>query len=466
MRKPSRQKLRFVCIALIAALAALSPAFAADTTASPLPPLAFTDRVLPNGLRVLASENHRTPTVAIYVFYRVGSKDDPPGRSGFAHLFEHLMFKSTKNMASEQLDRLTEDVGGANNAYTADDATVYHETVPSNHLERLLWAEAERMSNLTVDEKNFKSERAVVQEEYRQSYAANPYGDLYLQTVIQGFTKHPYKRPGIGNLAELQAATVADVRAFHKTYYRPDNAVLVVVGDFDPAQLKSWTEKYFGAVAKPTGAIPRVTIVEPPRTEQKHIAVSAPDVPLPAFSATYLVPGVADTDTPALDVAANVLASGESSRLYRALVYDKQIASDVSAESNTNTASGLFTVLITAASGAKLPDLETTAFAEMDRLRAGEITPAELAKAKTNLVAQIVRTRETVDGTANFLGQSAVFLGDPHRINSQLSQINAVTGADVLRVAQKYLSPANRVIISYTAKEVAAPVAKPREGKQ
>ncbi|MBC7807111.1 MAG: insulinase family protein, partial [Akkermansiaceae bacterium] len=149
----------------------------ANAPASPLPDLKYRDRTLPNGLRVLSSENHRTPTVAIYVFYRVGGKDDPPGKSGFAHLFEHLMFKSTRNMVSEQLDRLTEDVGGQNNAYTTDDVTVYHETVPSNHLERLLWAEAERMSNLNVDDANFKSERAVVQEEFRQSYAANPYGD-------------------------------------------------------------------------------------------------------------------------------------------------------------------------------------------------------------------------------------------------------------------------------------------------
>ncbi|MBC8139854.1 MAG: insulinase family protein [Armatimonadetes bacterium] len=454
----------FAALATFVALCAVSPAFAAPPVgdaASPLPPLAFTDRTLPNGLRVLASENHQTPTVAIYVFYKVGSKDDPPGRSGFAHLFEHLMFKSTKNMASEQLDRLTEDVGGANNAYTADDVTVYHETVPSNHLERLLWAEAERMSNLTVDEKNFKSERAVVQEEFRQSYAANPYGDLYLQTTIQGFTKHPYKRPGIGNLAELQAATVTDVKAFHKTYYRPDNAVLVVVGDFDPAQLKMWADRYFGAVAKPRGAIPRVTAVEPPRTAQRHVAVTAPDVPLPAFSATYLTPGVADADTPALDVLASVLGEGESSRLYRALVYDKQIASEVSVESNGNTEAGLFTVLVTAASGEKLPDLETAAFAEMDKLREEEITAKELEKAKVSLVGGIVRARETVDGTANFLGVAAVLLGDPSRINTELARVNAVTAADVLRVAKKYLSPMNRVIVSYTAKTATVPVAKP-----
>ncbi len=451
---------RFVAVS-VAALAATGSVFAvpvqkqpppANPAASPLPALKYRDRTLPNGLRVLSSENHRTPTVAIYVFYRVGGKDDPPGRSGFAHLFEHLMFKTTRNMVSEQLDRLTEDVGGQNNAYTADDVTVYHETVPSNHLERLLWAEAERMSNLNVDEANFKSERAVVQEEFRQSYSANPYGDLYLQTTIQAFSTHPYRRPVIGNIAELAAATVEDVRAFHKTYYRPDNAVLVVVGDFDTAQFDGWVDKYFAVVPKPESAVPRVTVTEPPRTKEKRVALTAPDVPLPAFSATYLMPGAVDKDTPALDVLANILGSGESSRLYRSLVYQKQIASDVSVASDSKQDAGIFTLVVTAAGGKTLDALEPAALAEIDKLRGTPVTAAELAKAKNNLTDDIVRTRETVDGTANYLGL-ATLVGNPERINTDLAAINAVTAADVLRVAKKYLAPTNRTVIRYTSKK-------------
>ena len=451
---------RFVPI-VAALLAVAAPVFAAPPApkqaASPLPLVVFDDRTLPNGLRVLSSENHRTPTVAIYVFYRVGSKDDPPGKSGFAHLFEHLMFKSTRNMASETLDRLTEDVGGQNNAYTSDDLTVYHETVPSNHLERLLWAEAERMANLTVDDANFKSERAVVQEEYRQSYAANPYGDLDLATTIQGFAVHPYRRPTIGNIAELSAATVADVRAFHSTFYRPDNAVLVVVGDFDPAQLGAFVDKYFGAVAKPLGAIPRVTVKEPPRLREKRVAVSAPDVPLPAFSATYLTPGAAAKDVPALDVLANILGSGESSRLYRSLVYDTQIASDVSVYADSKVDAGLFTVQITAAGGKQLPAVEAAALAEIEKLRTAPVSPAELAKAQNNLTGDAVRARETADGTANYLGSAVMLLGDANRINTELVAVNAVTAADVLRVAKQYLASTNRTVISYTAKTATTP---------
>ncbi len=454
-------RIRFVCSAaltiLLAGGSAASAAPPAAKTASPLPALAFRDRTLPNGLRVLTSENHRTPTVAVYVFYRVGSKDDPAGRSGFAHLFEHLMFKSTRNMKAEQFDRLTEDVGGQNNAYTQDDMTVYTETVPSNHLERILWAEADRMSNLNVDEANFKSERAVVEEEFRQSYAANPYGVLELQTTMQGFAAHPYKRPTIGNIAELDSATLPDVRAFHDTYYRSDNAVLVVVGDFDPSQLDGWVDKYFAAVAKPSGTVPRVTIKEPLRTAEKRVAFAEPDVPLPAFTVTYLTPGVADKDAPALDVLANILGSGQSSRLYHSLVYTKQIASDASTGTDSRQDAGLFTLQVTAAGGKSLPAVEAAALAELDVVRAASVTPAELAKAKNNLIAGIVRSRETVNGTANYLGSAAVLYGDPNRINTELDAINAVTVQDVRRVANQYLAPSNRTLISYTAKVVATP---------
>src|ERR1043166_5198806 len=187
-----------------------------------MPQLKFADRTLKNGLRVLSVEDHSSPTVAIQVWYHVGSKDDPDHRSGFAHLFEHIMFKSTKNMKAEMMDRLTEDVGGQNNAFTQDDVTVYYETVPSNYLETLLWAEAERLASLTVDDENFKSERAVVQEEYRQSVLAPPNGRLFYALDQKSFTAHPYKRPTIGSIEDLDAATIADVIKFHDTYYRPD----------------------------------------------------------------------------------------------------------------------------------------------------------------------------------------------------------------------------------------------------
>ncbi|HET8783301.1 MAG TPA: pitrilysin family protein, partial [Pyrinomonadaceae bacterium] len=211
-------------------LAMISVLVAAQFTASAqtrMPQMKFSDRTLPNGMRVLSAADSSSPTVAIQVWYHVGSKDDPQKRSGFAHLFEHIMFKSTKNMKSEMMDRLTEDVGGFNNAFTADDVTVYFEVVPSNYLETLLWAEADRLSGLNVDDPNFKSERDVVKEEYRQGVLAPPYGRFEYLLQERSFSEHPYKRPGIGSIEDLDAASLKDVQEFHTTYYRPDNATLV-----------------------------------------------------------------------------------------------------------------------------------------------------------------------------------------------------------------------------------------------
>src|SRR5262249_46053926 len=225
-------------------------------------PIAYTQRTLANGLQVVAIEDHTSPTVAIQVWYHVGSKDDPAGRSGFAHLFEHLMFKATKHLKAEQFDRLTEDVGGHNNASTNDDFTNYFEAVPSNHLQRLLWAEAERMAHLEVVDETFKSERGVVEEELRQRVLASPYGRLFNAVPKDSYLKHPYKRPGIGSIEDLEAASLDDVIKFHSTYYRPDYATLIVAGDFDPAELTHLVDQYFAPLPKPATPIPHVTETE------------------------------------------------------------------------------------------------------------------------------------------------------------------------------------------------------------
>src|SRR6266851_6555585 len=235
-----------------------------------MPQIKFRERTLANGLRVLSFVDKSSPTVAINIWYHVGSKDDPDQRSGFAHLFEHIMFKSTKNMKAEMMDRLTEDVGGNNNAFTEDDVTVYYEVVPSNYLETLLWAEAERLSGLNVDDENFKSERDVVKEEYRQSILAPPYGKFFYAMQQKSFNSHPYKRPTIGSIEDLDAATLENVRNFHATYYRPDNATLLVVGDFDPKQFDAWVDKYFGPIQKPALPLPRVQTKEAERAGEKR----------------------------------------------------------------------------------------------------------------------------------------------------------------------------------------------------
>ena len=438
-----RSVTRFVLSVLL--LTILQFAGAAQTR---MPQLKFADRTLPNGLRVLSAPDHSSPTVAIQVWYHVGSKDDPPHRSGFAHLFEHIMFKSTKNMKSEMMDRLTEDVGGFNNAFTADDVTVYYEVVPSNYLETLIWAEADRLSGLNVDDANFKSERDVVKEEYRQSVLAPPYGRFFYLLQEKSFVEHPYKRPTIGSIEDLDAASLHDVQEFHATYYRPDNATLVVVGDFDPKQLEAWVDKYFGPIAKPDRPLPRVKVKEPPREKETRFTEYGSN-DLPAVGFTYLTPRQADPDSDALRVVDAILSSGESSRLYHSLVYTQQLAAEADANSETREDASLFILLAVLSEGKKPEDAEKSLLAEIKKLQDAPVSAAELDKAKNQIITDQLRQRETSNGKALALGEAAVLLGDPARVNTDLARLQAVTAVDVQRVMKKYFGDQNRLVLYY-----------------
>lgn len=416
-----------------------------------IPAINYKHRVLSNGLEVYSAVDHATPTVAIQVWYRVGSKNDPEGRSGFAHLFEHMMFKSTKNMPAEMLDRLTEDVGGWNNATTYDDSTPYYEVVPSNYLETLLWAEAERMGSLNVDEANFKSERDVVKEEFRYRVLAPSYGRLYYELEKNSFTKHPYRRPGIGSMEDLDAATIEDVRAFHQTFYRPDNAILIVVGDFDQAQLDAWVDKYFTPIAKPSTAIPAVDVKEPARTAAKRVTVTGPNVPLPGLAITWLAPAASHKDSSALNVAAALLGRGESSRLYQSMVQKKEIAAEVDAQADLRADLGLFGLISIAASGHTSAEGEKALMAELQKLATKPIPAAELDKVKNLLITDALRERETNNGKANAIGEAIVLQKDASQVNRGLAELQSVTAADVQRVVKKYLLDAKPVILSYVS---------------
>ncbi|WP_309088181.1 pitrilysin family protein [Phenylobacterium sp.] len=447
---------RAAALGLLLATTALAPAALAQTrptaAAAEVPPIAFKQRTLPNGLKVFTSLDKATPNVTVQVWYGVGSKDDPQGRSGFAHLFEHMMFKATRNMPAETIDRMTEDVGGFNNASTWDDFTNYYEVVPANHLERLLWVEAERLSSLVVDEATFKSERDVVKEEFRQNYLSQPYGRLFGLYVPQAsYSVHPYKRPGIGNIEELDAATIDDVRAFHQTWYRPDNAALIVVGNFDEAQLNAWVDKYFGPLKRPAQPMPRVTAKEPPRTKAGVFEGYGPNVPLPAVAITWQATDAAHPDAPALMVLDAILSAGKSSRLYNSLVYEKQIAAEAMSNADLPQDPGLFMVGAVMASGHTIQEGEAALLAEVKRLRDAPPSAAELAEAKNELIAGQLRERETIDGRAFALGQMLMLTGDAAKANTVLAELQAVTAADVQRVAQKYLADDKRMTIRYRA---------------
>ncbi|WP_293385926.1 pitrilysin family protein [Phenylobacterium sp.] len=419
---------------------------------SKVPPIAYKQRTLANGLQVYESLDRSTPNVTVQLWYGVGSKNDPAGRSGFAHLFEHLMFKATRDLPAESFDRLTEDVGGLNNASTADDYTNYYEVVPANQLQRLIWAESERMSTLVVDEDNFKSERQVVEEELRQRVLAAPYGRLFSLYLPQAtYATHPYHRPGIGSIQELDAATLDDVRTFHEEYYRPDNAALIVVGNFDEAELNAWVDKYFGPLKDPAQPIKRVTAVEPPRTHPGVYDGYGPNVPLPAVAITWLGPKASDPDAPALRVLDSILSGGKSSRLYDSLVYEKQIAAEIYSNADLPAQPGNFAVGAIMASGHTIAEGEAALLAQVKRLQTAPPTAQELETAKNQLITGKLRERETIDGRGFALGYALRIDGDASKVNSELADLQAVTAADVQRVAKKYLDPNTRMTIRYRA---------------
>ena len=437
---------------------------------SNVPPIGFHDRTLPNGMRVLTSLDRTTPNVSVQVWYGVGSRNDPLGRSGFAHLFEHMMFKATRDMPAENMDRLTEDVGGFNNASTWDDLTNYYEVIPGNHLERLLWAESERMTSLVIDQANFASERDVVKEELRLRVLAEPYGRLFNNIISDAsWSVHPYRRPTIGSIEELDAATLDDVRAFHAAYYRPDNAVLIVVGNFDEAQLNRWIDQYFGSIARPTAPLQHVTAVEPPRSGPRTVVAYGPNVPLPAVMITWPAPPASHRDAAALRVLDAILSSGQSSRLYNSLVYDQQIAAQIFSDADLRQQPGIFYVGAVMASGHTVEQGEAALRAQVAAVRDRPVTAAELSEAKNELIAGAVRERETIDGRAEALGMAFWIEGDPRRANSQIAELQAVTAADIQRVARTYLPENQRVVIHYLnesarpagAAATAAPPAQP-----
>jgi zinc protease len=429
------------------ALPVLAIAAPRAVTMAPLP---LRERRLANGLQVVTIPERSAATVSVQVWYRVGGKDDPPGRSGFAHLFEHMMFKSTRHMPNEMFDRLTEDVGGNNNAFTAEDVTAYHNDVPANHAERLLWAEAERMSNLNVDQANFDSERKVVQEELRQRVLASPYGRLFNALAPNGFEVHPYKRPVIGSIEDLAAATLDDVRAFHATYYRPDNALLIVAGGFEPPAVDRWVDRYFGALEVPNTPIPRVTAKEPPRRADADVTLHGPNVPLPALALVWKGPAAASPDSAALQVAGALLSSGESSRLNEALVYREQLAQQAGFSADLYADAGLITAHAIVASDKPLEQARAALLREITRLAERPIGAAEIDKVRTGLLTAALISRQTPYGKASAVGSGAILRNDVRFADRELGELQAVTAADVQRVLKRHVLGAHRVTITYT----------------
>jgi zinc protease len=444
LRAAPRLALPLAAVALVLA-AGPPPAAAAPVRVTP-PVLAVHEHRLANGLEVLLYEDHTVPVASVEVWYHVGSKDERPGRTGFAHLFEHLMFKGSAHVGPEEHSHFIESIGGRDNATTDWDRTLYFETIPSNYLERILWMEADRMQSLDVSEANFRAEREVVKEERRLRIDDPPFGRLFEVVFANTFTTHPYHSLPIGSMADIDAATIADVREFYRTWYVPNNATLVVAGDLDPARTLRWIDTWFGAIPKGP-PLSHAAPPEPPQTAERREVAYDSKAPLPAVILTFHVPAARDPDLYPLQVASRILSQGESSRLYRKLVYERQLAVAAGGRAFALEDPGVFFFYATLQQGQKPEAGEAALDEEIDRLRGEQVSAGELEKARNQIVARLVFERERADAKATAIGQASVILGDVARVNHDLERFQQVTAADIQRVARKYFTRANRTTV-------------------
>jgi len=425
-----------------ALLCCAATAFGAGVT---LPPTKVHSLVLPNGLRALLVEKHEAPVVSVQLWYHVGSKDEVPGKTGFAHLFEHLMFQGTKNVGPEQFSDYIVRSGGLDNANTTEDYTVFWETIPSSVLPVALWLEADRMRNLEINAKAFDTEREVVKEERRTRFDNPPYGTVIETLYELAFSVHPYRHMPIGSMEDLDRASVSDIQAFYDAYYVPNNATLIIVGDFERREVEDMIQKYFSSLA-PGKPVERKIPLEPPQASKRVLKLTR-NVALPAFVAAYHMPADGTPDAYPLRVAARILSEGESSRIYRRLVYEKQMALQAQSAGNFTEDPNLFFVLAILNSGHPPAQGEGEMTAELERLKLEPVSAEELAKAKNQILRDFVVSRQSVQSLGEELGYAAVVLKDPNLLNSELDRFLAVSAEDIQRVARRYFIPENATVL-------------------
>ena len=450
-----------IAAALATIAAAQRPSSGSDGIRIP-----FESYTLANGLTVITSLDRTTPTVAVNVWYHVGSKNEVAGRTGFAHLFEHVMFTGSGHVPYGLHDKLTEGVGGSNNGTTSNDRTTYYEAIPSNYLESALWLESDRMGFLldSLDLAKLNAQRDIVKNERRQGVDNQPYGrarEILAQATYP--TSHPYSWDVIGSMEDLSAASEEDVKNFFRLYYAPNNTFLAVVGDFDPAQVKAWVQKYFGEI--PRGKPIARPSVAPVTLDTERRLVYEDRVQLPRLYVQWPTVGEQHEDHFALEVLGAVLAGPRTARLTKALVYDKQSAASVSVSQGTNENVGDFGMTITPRPGNTLTDLEQAADAVIDRLKAEGPTAEEIQKAVAGQELAFVRGLESNLGKAFRLADGAGFHGDPGYFRTEYNKVQSVTAADIKRVANKYLTK-GRVVLSIVPLGKLDQAAKPGESKE
>jgi len=456
MRIQPKRTAWLACLALVCTAAVQS-----DTIKIP-----FTTYTLPNGLTVILSVDHTTPTVAVEAWYHVGSKNEIPGRTGFAHLFEHVMFTGSGHVPYGLHDKLTEGIGGSNNGTTSNDRTVYFETVPSNYLEAELWLESDRMGYLldTLDVAKLNAQRDIVKNERRQSVDNQPYGragEILSRAIYP--PSNPYSWDVIGSMEDLSAASEDDVKNFFRLYYAPNNTFLSVVGDIDPVQAKAWIAKYFGDL--PRGKAITRPSVAPVTLQDEQRLVFEDRVQIPRLYVEWPTVGERSDDRFALQLLGAILSGPRTARLTKALIYDQQAAASVSARQGSNEDVGEFGMTVTPRPGHSLTDLEQAADAIIEKMKADGPTAEELQKATAGEELRFISGLQSELGKASRLADGAGFHGDPGYFRTEYQKSLAVTAADVKRVANQYLTH-GRVVLSVVPIGKVDQASKPAESKR
>ena len=453
--------LALACVAAAERPPVTRAAAATDTIRIP-----FESYTLANGLTVILSVDRTTPTVAVNVWYHVGSKNEVPGRTGFAHLFEHVMFTGSGHVPYGLQDKMTEGVGGSNNGTTSNDRTTYYETIPSNYLESALWIEADRMGFLLdkLDLVKLNAQRDIVKNERRQSLDNQPYGLAFEVLAHATYPEsHPYSWDVIGSMADLSAASEEDVKGFFRLYYAPNNAFLAIAGDFDPGQAKAWVAKYFGDI--PRGTAVTRPAVSPVRLAGDQHLVFEDNVQVPRLYLQWPTVGEKNDDQYALDVMGAILSGPRTARLNKALVFDKPLAASVMASQSSNEDVGEFVVMITPRPGNALTEIEAQVDGLIATFKKDGPTAEEIKRAAAGLELSYLRGLESNLGKAMTLCDGAGFHGDAGYFKAQYQKYLTVTAADVTRVANTYLTT-GRVVLSVVPTGKADQAARPNQSKK
>jgi zinc protease len=429
--------------------------FAASLTAATQPTVKFTDTKLKNGLRVVINEDHVAPVFAVVVVYNVGSRDERPGRTGFAHLFEHMMFKGSENVGAGEHFYSVFSNGGSMNGTTNKERTLYYEELPSNQLDMALFLESDRMRSLAIERGNLDNQRQAVEEERRQGVDNQPYGRTSEAMDNLAFDNVAYKHSVIGSMDDLNAASVDDVATFFKTYYAPNNAILVISGDVNAAAAIERVRHYFESIPSQPEP-PAVDITEPPQTSERRRTIEDPLARGARVDIAYHIPSSLSADDDTLDLLRDILASGRSSRFYEVLVRQKQLALSVAAFAENSRGPRLFRIVAAAAPGKTTADVEAGIYAEIERLKAGPIADWEVEKSRNGARRQFVSSLSRSLSRASILAETTRLYGDPGQINTVYDRIAKLNASDVMRVAKQYLTPENRVVVITTPKSAAA----------